>query len=289
MPRVRLYRGRTHLYDRRLEQDEVVIGRSADAEIPLDSPAASRRHVRIFRKGYTWYAEHLGNKNPAMLNKRPFTMQKLQHADTITIAEHALLFEYPRDEQTRDREMASGRAGAAFRMDSTQLDDAMKSGGHDQRKVDQMRRNVAENSTMAVSPDQLEQLIKQMEKRRAAMLVFATEGQRQEYSLEGLRSLSVGWTDKCGARLPGFRLFGKVGAALSTLSTGKHTIVPATQWVKVFVGDKQVETDRVLRDKDIITLQHAFGFGKVKLLYQAEMKLGPKKPARKGGRAIGPR
>ncbi len=290
MPRVRLYRGRTHLYDRRLDQDDVVIGRSAEAEIPLDSPASSRRHVRLFRKGFTWYAEHLGNKNPAMLNKRPFTMQKLQHGDTITIAEHALLFEYPRDEQQRDREVASGRAGAAFRMDSTQLDDAMKSGGHDQRKVERMRRDVAENSTMAVSPDQLEELIKQMEKRRAAMLVLAAEGQRREYSLEGVRSLSIGWTDSCGARLPGFRLFGKVGAALSTLSNGRHTIVPATGLVKVFVGDSRVETDRVLRDKEIITLQHAFGFGKVKLRYEAAMALGPKKPSTGGaGRSIGPR
>ncbi len=288
MPRIRLYRGRTHLYDRRLEQDEVVIGRSAEADIPLDAPAASRRHVRIFRQRLVWYAEHLGSKNPALLNKRPFTMQKLQHGDTIAIAEHALLFEYPRDEQMRDREMASGRAGAAFRMDSSRLDDAMKSGGHDQRKVDAMRRNVAENSTMAVSPDQLEKLIKQMEERRSAMLVLAAEGQRKEYSLEGERSLSVGWTDKCGARLPGFRLFGKVGAALTTLSTGKHTIVPATPWVKVFVGDKRVETDQILRDKDMITLQHAFGFGKVKLRYQAAMVLGPKR-AKKTRRSIGPR
>ncbi len=288
MPRIRLYRGRTHLYDRRLEQDELVIGRSADADIPLDAPAASRRHVRIFRQRLVWYAEHLGNKNPALLNKRPFTMQKLQHGDTIAIAEHALLFDYPRDEQLRDREMASGRAGAGYRMDSTRLDDAMKSGGHDQRKVDAVRRNAAgEKSTLAVGPDQLDKLIKQMESRRSAMLVLATEGQRIEYSLEGERFLRIGWTEKCGARLPGFRLFGKVAAAVNRLSTGKHTIVPATPWVKVFVGDKQVETEQILRDKDWITLQHAFGLGKAKLRYQAAMVLGPKK-ATKSQRSMGP-
>ena len=228
------------------------------------------------RKGYTWYAEHIGTKNPAMLNKRPFTMKKLAHGDTIDIAEHALVFEYPRDEQLKDREMASGRAGAAFRIGSSEVDEAMQSGSHEAKK-ERLRRNVAENSTMAVSPGQLEELMKQMEKRRAAMLVLAAEGQRVEFSLEGERSMSIGWTDKCGARLPGFRLFGKVGAALSTLSTGKHTLVPATPWVSVFVGDKRVETDRVLRDKDVITLKHAFGFGKVKLRYEAEMKLGPAK------------
>jgi pSer/pThr/pTyr-binding forkhead associated (FHA) protein len=288
MPRIRLYRGRTHLYDRRLEQAELVIGRSAEADIPLDAPAASRRHVRIFRQRLVWYAEHLGKKNPALLNKRPFTMQKLKHGDTIAIAEHALLFDYPPDEQARDREVAAGRAGAAFRMDSTRLDDAMKSDGHDQRKVEAMRRNASENSTMAVSPNQLEKLIDQMESRRGAMLVLAAEGRRTEYSLEGERSLSIGWTEKCGARLPGFRFFGKVGAALTRLSNGGHSITPATPWVKVFVEDKLVETDRLLRDKDMITLQHAFGFGKVKLRYQAAMVLGPKKG---GGssQSIGPR
>lgn len=287
MPKVRVYRGRTHLFDHRLDQDESVIGRSSEATIPLDSPAASRRHVRVFRQRYAWYVEHLGNKNPALLNKRPFTMQKLQHGDTITIAEHALLFEYPRDEQIKDREMARGRAGAAFRLDSSEVDAALASGSH-ARKKESLRRNVAENSTMAVSPDELNQLMQQMEKRRAAMLVLAGEGQRVEYSLEGERSLSIGWTDACGARLPGFRLFGKVGAALSLLSTGKHTIVPATQWVKVFVGDERVETDRVLRDKDIITLVHAFGFGKAKLRYEAAMKIGAP-PQRKPKRSIGPR
>lgn len=289
MPKVRVYRGRAHLFDHMLSGEEAVIGRSSEADIPLDSPAASRRHLRIFRRQFRWYAEHLGQKNPAMLNKRPFTMQKLKHGDTIEIAEHALIFEYPRDEQMKDREMAQGRAGAAFRLDSSEVDAAMQSGSHE-RKKEAMRRNVAENSTMAVTPGQLEELMKQMEKRRAAMLVLAQEGQRVEYTLEGVRSLTIGWTDKCGARLPGFRLFGKVGAALSTLSTGKHTIVPANKWVKVFVGEQQVETDRVLRDKDVITLQHAFGFGKVKLRYEGAMKIGPgQKKAKKGRNSIGPR
>ena len=50
MPKISVYRGRTHLFDHWIEKPTVVIGRSSEAEIPLDSPAASRKHCRIVRR-----------------------------------------------------------------------------------------------------------------------------------------------------------------------------------------------------------------------------------------------
>ena len=105
--------------------DEIVIGRSSEAGIPLESPAISRKHVRITRRKWNWFAEHLGQANPALINKRPFTVQKLMHGDTILIAEHTLVFDYPRAEQIREREVFEGRAGASFKLGAQDIERAL--------------------------------------------------------------------------------------------------------------------------------------------------------------------
>ncbi len=63
MPKVSVYRGRTHLFDHWIEKPEVILGRSADADVPLDSPVASRKHCRIVKKQGSYIPEEIGAKN----------------------------------------------------------------------------------------------------------------------------------------------------------------------------------------------------------------------------------
>lgn len=51
-----------------LNADSVVLGRSADADIPLDDPGISRRHVEIIREGSRAWAVDLGSTNGSYVN-----------------------------------------------------------------------------------------------------------------------------------------------------------------------------------------------------------------------------
>lgn len=285
MPKMKVYRGRAHLFDTRLDGMEAVIGRSAEAAIPLDSPAASRKHVRLTRRKWNWYAESLGTKNPALLNKRPFTAQRLKHGDTIDIADHTLVFEYPRSEQQKEQALVEGRAGAAFRLDEGQIQSALESGSHNKERLEEAKQKAAGgSSTQIVSPDDLAQLMQATEKRRAAHLVLVKDGARKEFDL-GARTLEIGWVASAQVRLPGSCLFGKVGARIVTTGNGLHRIGPVSKWVKVLVEGEVVENDRLLSDRDTVELKHAFGFGSVRLKYEAAVDLGP---SRRGGRRSPP-
>jgi len=281
MPKMRVYRGRVHLFDTRLDGMEAVIGRSAEAEIPLDSPAASRKHVRLTRRKWSWYAESLGTKNPALLNKRPFTAQRLKHGDTMDIADHTLVFEYPRSEQRKEQALVEGRAGAGFRLDEGEIQSALESGSHNKARLEEAKQKAAGgNSTQIVNPDDLAQLMEATAKRRAAHLVLVKDGARQEFDLAA-RTLEIGWAAGVQVRLPGKRLFGKVGARIVTTGNGLHRISPVSKWVKVLVEGEAVTNDRLLSDRDTVELRHAFGFGSAKLKYEAAVDIGP---GRRGGR-----
>lgn len=51
-----------------LNADSVVLGRSAEADIPVDDPGASRRHVEIIREGTRAWAVDLGSTNGSYVN-----------------------------------------------------------------------------------------------------------------------------------------------------------------------------------------------------------------------------
>jgi FOG: FHA domain len=51
-----------------LNADSVVLGRSADADIPIDDPGTSRRHVEIVRDGNRAWAVDLGSTNGSYVN-----------------------------------------------------------------------------------------------------------------------------------------------------------------------------------------------------------------------------
>jgi hypothetical protein len=290
MPRLTVYRGRTQLFEHHLQGDDAVLGRSSDVSIPLDSPAVSRRHVRFFKKGAGWYVEDLRGKNPALLNQRPFTISRINHSDQIGIADHVIVFHYPRDEAEQDRALASGTAGAGFRINSTDIDAALQD-SQEMHREDAVRSSLdSRQATMAVPAEKLAELMAQVGKRQGAMLVLVAEGARQEFALTG-KAQAIGFEDGVEIRLPGRRLFARRAAEIAPLSNGRHTVRSLHKWVTVKVGENPV-SDSVLADKDVVTIEHAFGFGRSRLRYEAAIKIAPKSPAKKsapaGNTQIGP-
>lgn len=72
-------------------REGLVIGRSAEADVMLDSPGASRRHALVERDANgRWWIRDLGSRNGTLVNGVPVQVRHLHHGDDITICDTLL-------------------------------------------------------------------------------------------------------------------------------------------------------------------------------------------------------
>src|SRR3954465_13056391 len=64
---------------------EYVIGRLAEAEIPMDAESVSRRHARIFSSPAGFFVEDLGSTNGSFVNDSRVERTLLKDGDIIRI------------------------------------------------------------------------------------------------------------------------------------------------------------------------------------------------------------
>ena len=57
-------------FDRLLDGDSLVIGRSSESDLMIADRFLSRQHARLFKQGDDWLAEDLGSRNGTLLNGR---------------------------------------------------------------------------------------------------------------------------------------------------------------------------------------------------------------------------
>jgi len=70
-------------------QGPVYIGRSLDSHLCIDHDALDAEHVVLCGADQTeWFAEHIGSKTPALLNRKPFKKQRLRDGDVLEIGEY---------------------------------------------------------------------------------------------------------------------------------------------------------------------------------------------------------
>jgi len=55
-------------FDREVDSDSIVIGRSTKCHLSIPDRFLSRRHARIFKEGEEWFAEDLGSRNGTFVN-----------------------------------------------------------------------------------------------------------------------------------------------------------------------------------------------------------------------------
>ena len=68
------------------EDADLVLGRDAEVEIPIDHDAVSRRHARIRRRGDQLTVEDLGSRNGTLVNGQPITAaRRLTAGDLIRV------------------------------------------------------------------------------------------------------------------------------------------------------------------------------------------------------------
>ena len=58
-------------FDRLLEGESLIIGRSSDSDLMIADRFLSRQHARLVKEGDEWLAEDLGSRNGTLLNGQP--------------------------------------------------------------------------------------------------------------------------------------------------------------------------------------------------------------------------
>ncbi len=74
------------VFERTLETESVVIGRSSSVDLSVPDPSMSRRHARLKRTGTEWFVEDLGSRNGTMINGQRVVGARLVVAgDVLTV------------------------------------------------------------------------------------------------------------------------------------------------------------------------------------------------------------
>jgi len=71
-------------------KDRVLIGRSADCDLRIDSADVSRMHAAIVAKSGRYFLEDLGSSNGTSLNGRPVRNAELRNGDIVQIGDYSL-------------------------------------------------------------------------------------------------------------------------------------------------------------------------------------------------------
>jgi hypothetical protein len=111
---LRVQRGRSEVLRRLSVGQEVVIGRSADADIAIDDERISRRHCQIRWLGSTPDITDLGSSNGSRLNGLRITQRTALHiGDRIDLGDATLLVEPPPERRQVERVPADPRRAIA--------------------------------------------------------------------------------------------------------------------------------------------------------------------------------
>jgi len=83
--------------DRHRLKEECVIGRTASADVPIESPNVSRRHAEIYALEGEFWACDLGSTNVTKLNGAPLGTEprRLRHGDVVLVGDVELVYEEP--------------------------------------------------------------------------------------------------------------------------------------------------------------------------------------------------
>ncbi|MEL6951186.1 MAG: AAA family ATPase [Pseudomonadota bacterium] len=87
----------TRLGEFELTQGRLIIGRTADNDIRIDSPFVSRHHAQIVTTSETTIIEDLNSTNGLFLGARRFTKRRLRDGDVVAVGNHLLIYKDFRD------------------------------------------------------------------------------------------------------------------------------------------------------------------------------------------------
>ncbi|MFC1837941.1 FHA domain-containing protein [Thermodesulfobacteriota bacterium] len=84
-----------------IDRDRIVIGRSAEADIPLEDRTVSRKHCSIEVQDGECVAVSLSENNPLLVNKKAINRQRLYSGDRLLVGPYSLTFVSSRTQDIR--------------------------------------------------------------------------------------------------------------------------------------------------------------------------------------------
>jgi len=75
-----------------ITKSPITIGRKPDNDIPIDNPAVSGHHCKIFLSGDIYIVEDLNSTNGTLVNGKKIMTAGIKHNDVIGIVKHSLVY-----------------------------------------------------------------------------------------------------------------------------------------------------------------------------------------------------
>ncbi len=259
MAKLAIYKNRQHLFNYYLEEHEVILGRSKDVHVPLDSEAVSRRHLRFRRHGATYTVEDLSNKNGMFVNGQFTNMHVLKDGDRIEVPQHLLVFQ--RSEGEVDEARQPKHTSQVHKLSSTAMEKLLDTRALVEERAPTKVVNV--ESTARMSPGDLEKLLKANQVRFSAHLAWVDGSEKKTIVLRD-QTVDIGWSNKCHVVLPGPSVLGQIAARIVPRQEGGFVLEAISRWPWVKVGGERVQ-EHVLKDGDIIEI------GSAKIRFHADL------------------
>lgn len=220
MPRITVLMGRKAIGVFDLDQERTLVGRSADADILLDSRTVSREHAELLRVGDSFLVNNLSKSNGLFVNGTWVETLNLDDGDEIEIDMYTLRFEAA--ETTEDLgEILTAPTPVSVRDDSTK----------------------------ALGLDDLVQVREKMKAIKEAHLEQRDGDEVLHHTLAGPRTF-IGRGSNCHIRVGGGWLGPKVSAVVFRDPSGRVSVEAAGAPVKV--NGEQIAKETLLANGDFV-------------------------------------
>ncbi len=174
MPKLTLLLGRKTMRVYDIDQETISIGREEDMDIVIDNTSVSRKQAQIRKEGFRWVVEDLGSSNGTFLHgQKVESPQTVTAGDEIGFGKFSLVFD-----------KVVGDADASTGQQSTQPSMAGVEG------------------TMQIKSSEVEELLKDSQRKRRAHVVWESGGQRGQHYLSDSPAALFGTDDLCDVRVP---------------------------------------------------------------------------------------
>jgi len=246
MPRLVLTDGRNVLGTYDLGSGRTLIGRSSEAEVPLDDLTVSRRHAEIHCTGASYFVSNLAGQNGVFVDGRWIDTHKLGDGDTIEIARYRLRFELTDAErgaaarQTAEDSFRLTRDEVHRAVGRTDPDEVVAS--FEQQRRQRSSRLDSKQQTFAMQPAEMERTRERLQRAAQAQVRIAAGGGLQTIYLDDPK-IRIGGDPTC--QVP---IGGRGVAAELHLSEARWHLVPTGG--KVLAGGKPVKAVHVLRNEE---------------------------------------
>lgn len=229
MPKLTVLLGRrtTQVYD--IDKPVIRVGRDDEMDIIIDNPSVSRRQAEFRQEGEGWVVEDLGSSNGTFIDEQKITSARpVKVGDEIGVGKFTLVF---------------GKiVGEVAPAPSTT---AVSAGG---------------GGTTHIKAHEVQNLLKDSQRKRRAHLIWESGGQRGEHYLTDAPAALFGTAVICDVRVPK----GPKNHVLVTQKDGGCEIRNLTRWTKMKIRGQATERAR-LKDGDIVEV------GGLKLTFVADI------------------